>query len=555
MKKTIQRFLGALFALGLVACGQASEDGEGGTGGTGGGGGGGGGTQVVDLEVSPLSLVLGIQQERKIEVVAKDADGEKVEVPVFFRSADPEIALVAGDGTVTGRSKGQTRIEIEAGKVGAVVAVTVEGAPARLELPESVKVALGRTFPIDVILEDADGEDLDPAMLEWTSEDPGIAKVEEGEVVAVGWGETVLTARVNELEAFMTVRTLLRFSEIGVARDHTCGLTTVGTVYCWGLAREGRLGFETEEWQVVAPTRAVGNGARFSALTVGSRHACALDDAGRARCWGANDAGQLGAPGESFSDSPKSVPGLLGLVAIASRGEQTCALDADGKAHCWGGPVGPQPTAVEGGPFVELAVGARHACGLAEEGKVFCWGENGLGQLGRSDLGASEEPVEVEGLAPMRAIAAGHDHVCGITEEGSLVHCWGSNSRGELGRGSVGESGEPGQVHNPFAFKFLALGEATSCAVSEGGTYCWGANDTNQVGSDTVDPEILVPTKIASGPWTFQKIYAGSRHTCGVTAQSEAYCWGDNSLGQLGVPSCDEETDICLYPEYLIGQR
>src|SRR5690554_292150 len=190
MKKTIQRFLGALFALGLVACGQASEDGEGGTGGTGGGGGGGGGTQVVDLEVSPLSLVLGIQQERKIEVVAKDADGEKVEVPVFFRSADPEIGLVAGDGTVTGRSKGEARIEIEAGKVRTVVAVTVEGAPARLELPESVKVALGRTFPIDVILEDADGEDLDPAMLEWTSDDPGIAKVEEGEVVAVGWGET-----------------------------------------------------------------------------------------------------------------------------------------------------------------------------------------------------------------------------------------------------------------------------------------------------------------------------------------------------------------------------
>jgi alpha-tubulin suppressor-like RCC1 family protein len=69
-----------------------------------------------------------------------------------------------------------------------------------------------------------------------------------------------------------------------------------------------------------------------------------------------------------------------------------------------------------------------------------------------------------------------------------------------------------------------------ACAVVEGRGYCWGSNESGQLGIGTDDAE--EPLGWLEGRWL--SIVAGQDHTCGLTTADDVYCWGDNQRGQLG---------------------
>jgi alpha-tubulin suppressor-like RCC1 family protein len=78
---------------------------------------------------------------------------------------------------------------------------------------------------------------------------------------------------------------------------HTCVLNAEG-VYCWGRNDFGQLGYghtdtigDDELPGTVGPVPLGGNAIEIAA---GAFHTCALLDTGAVRCWGRNDAGQLG---------------------------------------------------------------------------------------------------------------------------------------------------------------------------------------------------------------------------------------------------------------------
>src|SRR5690606_7791560 len=145
-------FLGLALAFG--ACGGEPDPVDGGDG-----GGTGKAPPVASLEVSPLSLVVGVNEQRTIEARPLDAEGHPLDVPVFFTSADPNVALVSDTGVVTGRAKGQTLIQIRSGRQGATVAVTVEGRAAIFSVsPQSLKMGLGEEDTLDIALQDEDGQ-------------------------------------------------------------------------------------------------------------------------------------------------------------------------------------------------------------------------------------------------------------------------------------------------------------------------------------------------------------------------------------------------------------
>jgi len=79
----------------------------------------------------------------------------------------------------------------------------------------------------------------------------------------------------------------------------------------------------------------------------------------------------------------------------------------------------------------------------------------------------------------------------------------------------------------------MAAGGLHSCEVTpEGTAHCWGENSGGVLGDGT-DTRSTAPV-VVSGGLTFQSVTAGIGHSCGVTTAGEAYCWGDNSGGQLG---------------------
>jgi alpha-tubulin suppressor-like RCC1 family protein len=78
-------------------------------------------------------------------------------------------------------------------------------------------------------------------------------------------------------------------------------------------------------------------------------------------------------------------------------------------------------------------------------------------------------------------------------------------------------------------------GDRHSCALTaDGAAYCWGDNNAGQLGANPlVEPTRATPAPAAPG-FAFVAIAAGLEHTCGLTGAGLAYCWGRNSSGELG---------------------
>ena len=83
---------------------------------------------------------------------------------------------------------------------------------------------------------------------------------------------------------------------------YTCGLTTTGSVYCWGRNITIR-----GNWTVASTPVLVLGGLTFATVTVGAFVICGLATSGTAYCWGDNYYGELGDGTTNDSPAPVAV--------------------------------------------------------------------------------------------------------------------------------------------------------------------------------------------------------------------------------------------------------
>jgi len=351
----------------------------------------------------------------------------------------------------------------------------------------------------------------------------------------------------------------LSFRQLSAGLRHTCGVTWDGQAYCWGENTLGQLGDGTTTTHP-APTPVAGN-HRFILVSAGATYSCGLTTDQRSYCWGQNTVGQLGDGTTTDRLTPAAVAGGRRFRQVRAGYFHTCAVNPFDLAFCWGhnasGQLGDgtktsrlQPVRVRGGlSFRRVFPAGLHTCGATLDNRGYCWGRNEDGQLGDGTTIQKLGPVPVTGGQRFKQVMVGAAHgggwnsvSCGLTTS-DRAYCWGDNRFGQVGNGSSGyglRQPTPAAVAGDRQFREVSTGGVHTCGVTFSNlAYCWGSDGNSQLGDGNFSSADNVTPGPVAGGHQFRAITAGTFHTCALTVDDRAYCWGNNFSGQLGIGTID----------------
>ncbi|HEV8411179.1 MAG TPA: hypothetical protein VGQ30_11775, partial [Gemmatimonadaceae bacterium] len=254
------------------------------------------------------------------------------------------------------------------------------------------------------------------------------------------------------------------------------------------------------------------------------------------------------APGSGSIGSPSSIANAQGIATNtwtlgAATGAQTATASVSGAQAA---PATFGATAFTIATFASMTAGSTETCGLNSAGAAFCWGDNANGDVGDGTTTQRLTQVAVQGGISFTTLSAGGNHPCGLSSSGA-AYCWGPGGSGQLGNGGTSQSAGPTPVSGG-RYTTISVGGAHACGVSAGAAVCWGFNGNGQLG-DSTTTERLSPTAVAGGGGLFTSIAAGTFHTCALTTDQTAFCWGANGFGTLG----DGTTTQRLSPTAVAG--
>lgn len=353
-----------------------------------------------------------------------------------------------------------------------------------------------------------------------------------------------------------------RIEEVVVGPAHACVIDSEGRLICWGANLLGLLA--TGDTSPVAAPRIIDLGASVTHASGNATHLCTQTTEPALYCWGANDQGQVGngTASAALVTTPFRHDALGGARDVAASDGNTGFTSLSSVPRCWGGndagqlglgstgaaqpaPGGAVRDAsgeLDSGAFAALA--ERHACFQFTDRSLHCVGANASGELGRGDTTPSSVAVPVPGMTDVSSVALAASHSCAVNA--GSVFCWGLNAHGQVTPGAG-----PGSVRSPTAV--AGVGAATqvattrtfSCALlSTGQVTCWGSRLHGGLGDGMPAEDVSVGAPVmVSGLSSVESLVASSRHLiCALTSDADLYCWGEDAISTVGGPASGAAT-------------
>lgn len=140
-------------------------------------------------------------------------------------------------------------------------------------------------------------------------------------------------------------------------------------------------------------------------------------------------------------------------------------------------------------------------------------------------------PADALGLTSIENVTS---LTCGMIADNA--YCGGSNTWGMTGASSAsGPVAGLAKVGGAFAsggVTSVDTGEEFACGLKAQEAYCWGRNSEGQLGVGTQDPS-STPVKVQLPVGAVTQVSAGDNHACALVAAA-VYCWGYANWGQVG---------------------
>jgi hypothetical protein len=527
-------------------------------------------TVPAELQVSAVDTLRSIGATVTLTATARNASQQSLlGVASSWESSNSSVVTVdAATGLATAVANGEATVTARAGTVTGSTKVVVR---QRLSMSKStIRVTRPLTFVGDTVrvtlsVRDSLDKPIDLAgAIVVLSSSGGTSTLTSGQTRiqgngtytsdfvggGVGTARTIGATIDGSALAIASAPTLqvVGFTKIaaqGSSGGLTCGIITTGELYCWGNTEGTIRGAGTAAPTGSAPTLVAG-GHRWTDVDVRGDGGCGITDSAKLFCWGYGFQGELGnnTTNGSYPSAVAVLPESSFVSVDVGLAYGTCAITTGHTAMCWSdnvwgrvgnGTVLPAtvPVPVSGGyKFAAISTSFSGSCGVTEAGAAMCWGVSqvlGIGAGPYPDVcgilgGCAQTPVAVSGGITFRpTIFHGGNEACAIATN-DKTYCWGM--WGNL---------VPTELAGAPVFTALATGDMDNCGVAQSGTtYCWGTNRNGRFGMPPDANEVhLVPEPVPGGQ-RFTQLSMGSNHMCGVATDGNAWCWGSNTVGELG---------------------
>lgn len=488
---------------------------------------------VVSVTLSPATLLLVAGQSAQVNAAAFTAKGAATGFTVAWSSSDPTVATVSSSGLVTAVSAGNATVTalIDGQRGTAGVTVTPEPVATVTIAPSPLSLTVGQITQLTATPLGVNGNALSGRAVTWSSGNTAVATVSpSGFVNGVAVGSATINALIEGKSAAAVVTVSPQSVASVTVTPATVALVTGETRQLLATplnAGGGALTGRVEVWSS-------SNAAVASVTTSGLVTALAPGGA----TISASVEGKVGSAAVTVAAATASIvisPDTATLLAGVTLQLRAMVLDANGKSL-------DRP--------ITWSTGNASIATVSSTGLLTAVGDGNVAIMATAEgKSATAQFVSRRVLFSQLAIGShGSLATCALTTSGEM-YCWGNQVR--LGDGSpiqpsltIPVRAAPGRT-----FTGLTLGGGTVCGISNT-AYCWGDNDFGQVGDGTRSAIVSQPASV-SGGLQFKEISAGARHVCAVTpsvtnalgqhvAGGDAYCWGENSLGQLGIGRRDQ---------------